>query len=169
MWRRWLGLALSLPDTVMMIHDNIVGTPRPGGNIFAQAPELWAAVRRYAPPERARRQQSAVSARLDAWPVNISWALLADRNSCFAGPDLALAYAPLPTERREAIAAQFIHVFAGDGTARDVNDMATKYDCHVAVVVPQDGAWTNDPFAANRRLSIWPKARDGRWRIYVRR
>ena len=27
--------------------------------------------------------------------------------------------------------------------------MATKYGCDVVVVVPQDGAWANDPFAAS--------------------
>ncbi len=47
------------------------------------------------------------------WPVNISWALLADRSSCFAGREMALAFAPLPPPRREAIDTQFIRVFAG--------------------------------------------------------
>ena len=65
------------------------------------------------------------------WPVNISWALLANRSSCFAGRELALAFAPLSPERREAINAQFVRVFAGNGTPDDVSDMATKYDCEV--------------------------------------
>lgn len=46
----------------------------------------------------------------------IFWALLADRSSCFAGRELPLALAPLPSPRREAINAQFIRVFAGEGT-----------------------------------------------------
>ena len=32
---------------------------------------------------------------LTPWPVNISWALLANRSSCFAGREMAIAFAPL--------------------------------------------------------------------------
>jgi hypothetical protein len=161
------GLALSLPDTAMMIHDNVVGTPRPGGKIFAQSPELWAAVRRYAPRNVRVANNPRFLEDVTPWPVNISWALLADRSSCFANRDLALAYAPLPPERREAINAQFVRVFAGEAMPDDVSDMAVKYGCEVAVVVPQDGAWEKDPFTAspNYRLA---ESRDDRWRIYVR-
>ena len=60
------GLALSLPDTAKIIRDNVAGRQRPGGLAFAQSPELWAAVRRYAPPGRAHRQQSAIRERADA-------------------------------------------------------------------------------------------------------
>ena len=50
----------------------------------------------------------------------------------------------------------------------DVHDLATRYSCDVVVLVPQDKAWDRDPFAAapDYRLA---EARDGRWRIYVRR
>ncbi len=101
------------------------------------------------------------------WPVNISWALLADRSSCFAGREMALAFAPLPPPQRDAIDTQFIRVFAGEGTAADVNDMAKQYGCEVVVVVPQDKAWDNDPFAASTDYRL-AENRDGRWRIYVR-
>jgi len=99
--------------------------------------------------------------------VNISWALLADRSSCFAGREMALAFAPLPPPRREAINAQFIRVFAGEGTAADVSDMATRYGCEVVVVVPQDKAWNNDPFAASADYRLAENRDDG-WRIYLR-
>ncbi|MGA7790198.1 MAG: hypothetical protein WCA56_18770, partial [Xanthobacteraceae bacterium] len=62
---------------------------------------------------------------------------------------------------------QFIRVFAGTGTQADVDDMAKKFSCDVVVVVPQDGAWTNDPFAASPDYHL-ADSRDGRWRIYVR-
>jgi hypothetical protein len=161
------GLALSLPDTATMIHDNVVGTPRPGGKIFAQSPELWAAVRRYAAPSLRVANNPQFLADVTPWPVNISWALLADRNSCFASRDLAAAYAPLSPERLKTVNALFIRVFAGEAKPDDVSDMAVKYNCEVAVVVPQDGAWEKDPFAAspNYRLA---ESRDDRWRIYVR-
>ena len=79
-----------------------------------------------------------LEAPLTPWPANISWALIANRSSCFAGRELALALAPLSADTREAINAQFVRVFAGEGTAQDVDDMAKKYGCDVVVVVPQD-------------------------------
>jgi hypothetical protein len=96
----------------------------------------------------------------------MSWALFADRSSCFAGRELALVFAPLPAERREAINAQFIRVFDGRGTPDDVDDMARKYACDVVVVVPQDKAWNDDPFASSPDYRL-AESRDGRWRIYV--
>ena len=46
-----IGLALSVPDFAQTIHDNIVSPQRPpDAKLFAQAPELWAAARRYAAP-----------------------------------------------------------------------------------------------------------------------
>jgi hypothetical protein len=67
---------------------------------------------------------------------------------------------------REAINAQFIRVFAGEGSAQDVNDIATKYGCDAVVLVPQDKAWANDPFAGNSAYRV-AENRDGKWRIYT--
>src|SRR5580658_5742120 len=160
------GLILSLPDTAAMIRSNVDGTPTPDGSIFAQTPELWSAVRRYAAPTARVANNPLFLQDLTPWPANISWALLANRSSCFAGRELALALAPLPDARREAIDAQFVRVFAGEGTAGDLSDMAKKYGCDVVVVVPQDKAWNNDPFASSPDYRL-AENRDGRWRIYV--
>ena len=80
---------------------------------------------------------------------------------------MAFAFAPLP-DRNAArqINAQFVRVFAGEGTAKDVNDMAQKYACDVVVVVPQDGAWNNDPFASSPDYRLL-EHREQRWRIYT--
>jgi hypothetical protein len=161
------GLVLSLPDTAKMIRLNVAGHVVPDGKIFAQSPELWAAVRRYAGITARVANNPLYLKDLTLWPANISWALLADRNSCFAGRELALAFAPLPAARREAINQQFVQVFAGQGTPDDVHDLAGLYGCDVIVLVPQDGAWADDPFAASPDYRL-ADARAGRWKIYVR-
>ncbi len=160
------GLALSLPDTVAMVRTNVVGRPVPDAKLFAQAPELWAAVRRHASPTARVANNPLFLQDLTPWPANMSWALLADRGSCFAGRELALALTPLPPERREAINAQFVRVFAGEGSADDVHAMANGYECDVVVLVPQDKAWANDPFAASPDYRL-AERRNDRWRIYV--
>ncbi len=162
------GLVLSLPDTAKMMRSNILGTPRPDGAVFAQAPDLWAAVRRYVPPSARVANNPLALSDLTPWPVNVGWALLADRSSCFAGREMALAFAPLPAARREAVNAQFVRVFAGEGAAADVHAMAHDYGCDVVVLVAQDKAWSNDPFATSPDYRL-AENRDGRWRIYVRR
>ena len=161
------GLALSLPDTAKIIGDNIAGKPKPDGRVFAQAPELWATVRQYAAPGARVANNPLYLKDLTPWPVNLSWALLANRSSCFAGIELAIPFAPLPPKRREAIEEQFVRVFEGQGAPEDVNSMALQYGCEVVVVVPQDGAWTRDPFASGPQYHL-AESRDGRWRIYVR-
>jgi len=91
--------------------------------------------------------------------------LLANRRSCFAGRELTLAYAPLPDAQREAANAQFIRVFAGQGSADDVRDLAQTYHCRVIVLTPSDGAWSNDPFAASPLFRLVDMKTD-RWKIY---
>jgi hypothetical protein len=161
------GLVLSLPDTAGLAWRNIEGTPAADGEVFAQTPDLWAAVRRYAAPGARVANNPLFLQDLTPWPANMSWALLANRSSCFAGRELALAFAALPAARREAINAQFVRVFGGRAASGDVSDMAKQYACDVAVIVPQDGAWANDPFAASPDYRL-AETRDGRWRIYAR-
>ena len=162
-----VGLILCLPDTVAMVRSNYIGTPVADAGVFARSPELWNAVRRHAAPTARVANNPLFLHDLTPWPVNMSWALLADRSSCFAGRELVLAFAPLPPGRREATNAQFERVFAGQGTADDVDEMAHRFGCDVVVVVPQDGAWSNDPFAASPDYRL-AEAREGQWRIYLR-
>ena len=122
--------------------------------MFAQTPEMWAAVRRHAAPDERVANNPLFLQDLTPWPVNLSWALLSDRRSCFAGRELTLAYTALPRARREEIDAQFIRVFAGDASSQDVEELATRYDCRVVVVTAQDGAWRKDPFCDQRALPV---------------
>jgi hypothetical protein len=161
-----IGLILAVPGTVSMIQYNFTGSPNADGRIFAASPELWAAVRRYAPPTARVANNPLFLEDVTPWPVNMSWALFADRSSCFAGRELAIAFAPLSPDRREAINAQFIRVFDGKGTPDDIGDMARKYACDVVVVVPQDKAWDADPFASSTDYRL-AESRAGQWRIYV--
>ena len=161
------GLLLSLPNAAHLVGGDIGGRRVGDADVFAQSPELWAAVRRYASPTDRVANNPLFLQDLTPWPVNISWALLSNRSSCFAGRELALAFAPLPPARRETINKQFIRIFKGEATADDVPEMAMKYGCDVAVVVPQDGAWDHDPFAASPLYRL-AETRPGRWRIYLR-
>ena len=132
--------------------------------MFAQTPEMWAAVRRHAAPDERVANNPLFLQDLTPWPVNLSWALLSDRRSCFAGRELTLAYTALPRARREEIDAQFMRVFAGDASSQDIEALATRYDCRVVVVTAQDGAWRKDPFSTSGRYRLVED--DARWRIY---
>jgi hypothetical protein len=161
------GLVLSLPETIQLIRFDVDGHPVPDATLFAQSPELWAEVRRYAAPTDRVANNPLFLQDLTPWPANMSWALLANRSSCFAGRELALAFAPLPAARREAINEQFIRVFDGEGTTEDVQQMASQYNCDVIVITAQDKAWDRDVFAASLLYRL-ADSRDGKWRIYVR-
>ena len=159
------ALIVALPEGIKLAIDNAIGHLSPSANALAQAPALWAAARAQTAPDERIANNPLFLADATPWPVNISWALLADRRSCFAGRELALAYVPLPDARREAISAQFIRVFAGQGSAAEASALAAQYACRVIVVTPADGAWTSDPFAANPSFRL-VEFKPDRWKIY---
>jgi hypothetical protein len=159
------GLLLALPDGMNLTATNATARPAPSARAFAQAPAPWAAVRAQTAPGERVANNPLYLADVTPWPVNISWALLANRRSCFAGRELTLAYVPLPDAQREEINAQFVRVFAGQGSIDDVRDLVKTYHCRVIVLTPTDGAWSNDPFAASALFHLIEMKPD-RWKIY---
>jgi hypothetical protein len=157
--------ALSVPGGLRIAEENAAGVPAASAAILAQTPELWAAVRRHAgPAERVANNPLFLSDTV-RWPVNISWALWANRRSCFAGWNLVRAFVPLPEREIDRINGLFERVFAGAGSPQDVRNVATRYDCRVIVLTPSDGAWRRDPFAGSRDFRLVDED-PGRWRIY---
>ena len=99
----------------------------PPARAFAEAPKMWEAVRRHAAPgDRVLNNPDDIIGMLP-WPVNISWALLADRRSCFASNELATAFAPIPAARREQVETQFLRVFAGEPKPGDIGQLAMRF------------------------------------------
>jgi hypothetical protein len=160
-----IAIILGLPDGIDMIRCYVSGQTAPAARLFAASPQLWAAVRRHAGPSERVGNNPLFLQAATPWPVNISWALLSDRRSCFAGRELALVYTTLGYQRTAEINAQFIRVFAGNGSPADVQQLATKYDCQVIVVTAADGAWKKDPFAASSRYRLVDESAE-QWRIY---
>jgi hypothetical protein len=158
-------LALALPDGFSLLHLNIVGRLSADAARFRDAPALWAAVRRHTAPNERVASNPRLTSDLAPWPISLSWALLANRRSCFAGDELALAFASLPPEARARAAELFERVFAGASGDADLQSLVLDFDCETIVLTPQDGAWGRDPFAANALFARVEEA-DGRWRIY---
>jgi len=157
--------AQGVPDGLRIVEQNAVGTPMPSAAMLAQSLELWAAVRRHSAPDERVGNNPLFLADSVRWPVNISWALFANRRSCFAGWELARAYVALPQAEIDRINALFERVFAGNGSPEDVRALATRYDCRVIVVSASDGAWARDPFANSGYYHLVDQ-NDGKWRIY---
>jgi hypothetical protein len=171
--RRW-GLACAslvlaacgVPDSARMLAE-YMGGQRPGDAAgFAASEALWQAVRRHAgPSERVGNNPDLVGG-ATPWPVNIAWATLSDRPSCYAGWASVVAYGALPDHRLLALNDQFLRVFAGAARPGDVAELAWAENCAVIAVTPGDGAWQHDPFAESGvyRLAEGAQA----WRIYTR-
>ena len=161
-----LLLLLGLPAGLGFVGENARGIPAASAASFAQSPEFWRAVRRYAGPAQRIANNPLAFADMTVWPINVSWALLADRRSCYAAWALVQPLVALPTADLTTLDALFTRVFAGTGSPEDIHLMATRYGCDVVVVSPRDGAWQRDPFAgsADYRLA---EAAAAKWRIYV--
>ncbi|HXZ02858.1 MAG TPA: hypothetical protein VEI03_22910 [Stellaceae bacterium] len=158
-------LLLGLPGGLALLRDNAVGIAAPSDAAFAGAPALWQAVREVAAPEERVANNPDFLGDLIRWPVNLSWALFADRRSCFASWDLAHAYAALPGAEIDALDRLFKRVFAGTASTEEVRSLATARGCRVIVVTPADGAWRNDPFAASGAFRLAAEKAQA-WRIY---
>jgi hypothetical protein len=158
-------LGLALPDGFRLLRDNIVGRLSEDAARFRDAPELWAAARRHAAPDERIASNPRMMSDLAPWPISLSWALLADRRSCFAGDELALAFSSLTPEARVKAAGLFDRVFDGAGNDADLASVVRDFDCKVIVLTPQDRAWRRDPFAASAQFTRVGEAA-GRWRIY---
>jgi hypothetical protein len=125
---------------------------------------MWDAVRRHTTPAERVANNPLFMKDLTPWPVNISWALFADRRSCFAGSELALLTS-LPRNDVEKIDDQFQRVFDGKGNADDVRDLARRYQCRVAILTSSDGAWRHDPFVDSGFYKLIEE-KAGEWKIY---
>jgi hypothetical protein len=170
--RAWTAVAVTaaailvgLPGTAELVRSDVTGRREADAKLFAQTPDMWAAVRRHVGPRDRVANNPLFLADMTLWPVDISWALLADRRSCFAGRELALVYASLPRPRLDEIDAQVIRIFAGKAEPGDIEDLATKYDCRLVVLTSADGAWASDPFATDPRYRL-VEEKPGAWRIY---
>jgi hypothetical protein len=159
------AIILGLPGGIDLIRSDVAGYVVPAGRLFAASPELWAAVRRHAAADERVGNNPLFLREMTLWPVNISWALLAGRRSCYAGREVVFVYTSLGPRRTEEIEAQFIRVFAGNGSPADVRDLAANYDCRVVAVTAADGAWTRDPFAASPHYRL-VEENAAQWRIY---
>lgn len=134
---------------------------------FLHSTRMWEAVRRHTGPlERVANNPNFMSD-MTAWPINISWALLSNRRSCYAGSDLALPFAPVSRVVRRDIEIQFARVFAGHPEPGDVAALAARYDCATIVLTPGDGAWQTDTFATSDHYRL-VEEQPNVWRIYRR-
>jgi hypothetical protein len=159
-----VALLLGLPEAVQLARNNIAGTPGAQAKIFAASPALWQAVRRVTPADERIANNPNYLEHVTPWGVNISWALLADRRSCYASPALVGPFSALSKAREAEIGAQFLRVFSGKALPGDVEVLATQFNCDTTVVTPDDGAWAADPFAASARYRLVDG--NAQWRIY---
>jgi hypothetical protein len=160
-----LLLLLGLPRSFDLALTYARGSPSTSGRAFAATPAMWEAVRRHtAPAERVGNNPFFMS-EMTPWPVNISWALFADRQSCFAGRELVLPYSSLPHDRVLEIEAQFLRIFDGHAEPDDVRDLAARYRCSAIVLTSRDGAWNRDPFAQSGYYAL-EEEKAGEWKIY---
>jgi hypothetical protein len=158
-------LALGIPGGLAIVADNATGHRLPSAAALAETPQMWAAVRHHTAPDERVANNPLLFFDSVQWPVNISWALFADRRSCFAGWNLARAFVPLPEAELDRLERLFDRIFAGDGSPEDIAEIATSYDCRVIVLTVRDGAWPRDPFADNPRFHLVDE-RPEKWRIY---
>ena len=155
--------ALGVPQTATMLQEYAAGV-RPGApQDFAAAAPLWPAIRRHTDPTDRIATNPLLARTATFWPVNIGWALFADRASCYAGRESVIAYGNLSRSQLDRIDARFGRVFAGHASADDLFAMSRDDDCDVIAVTPADGAWESG-FGPGYEMV----EQSGSWKVYRR-
>jgi hypothetical protein len=158
-------IALGLPDAMLIVRGNFSPKPSATASDFTASAAMWDAVRSHAGPRDRIANDPLFLQNATPWPVNISWALLANRRSCYPGPELTRPFAAISRDKLVEVDALFVRIFNGGATSEDVRRLATQFDCRVVVVTPQDGAWSRPPFASGEYRMVEDKPG---WRIYAR-
>ena len=158
-------VALGLLSGARDLYVNLDVKPQASGKRFLESVQMWAAVRRHSGAGDRVANNPGFLADMTSWPINISWALLANRRSCYAGPDLALPFAPLTRQGRSEVEAEFTRLFAGTLGRGDIDHMAVTFNCTLIVVTPEDGAWTTGPLTSDSPYRLVESKPDA-WRIF---
>jgi hypothetical protein len=143
--------SLGLVQTAVFAGDYTLGQ-RPGDPAaFLRAQAMWADVRAAtAPDERIANNPHDLEA-VTPWAVNIGWALLSDRPSCYAGWETVLAYGAMSRAQLLAMNGRSRRVFAGvpvDGDLRNLRDLD---HCAAVLVTSRDPAW-RQPFWSDNAM-----------------
>jgi hypothetical protein len=160
-----LLLLLALPRSIQLVEEATQASRSTARQSFAATPAMWAAVRSQTDATERVANNPQFMAEMTPWPVNISWALFANRASCFAGSNLVLPYSSLTRGRLNEIDEQFKRVFNGRANVADIHDLATHFQCRTVVLTPQDGAWYNDPFKDSSDYTL-AEEKPETWKIY---
>ena len=120
-------VAVGFPDRIAL--GNVIGRPSDDAEHFAAEPALWAAVRRHAGPADRVANNPLDLDDLTSFPVDVGWALLSDRPSCYSGWETAQVYVDLPKARVKALDDRFVRVFDGRAQPGDVAAMARDDGC----------------------------------------
>jgi hypothetical protein len=156
--------ALGLVQTAIFAGDYTLGH-RPGEPAdFRAAQEMWPLVRALTGPEERIANNPHDLESVTLWAVNIGWALLSDRPSCYAGWETVLAYGAMPRAQLLAMNGRSRRLFAGVPVAEDVNDLRDKDHCDAVLVTSRDPAWGR-PFWNNRAL-FKPLSVTPAWSLY---
>jgi hypothetical protein len=158
-------VALGILGGARDIYSYLNVLPQASAKRFLDSVPMWAAVQKHSAAGERVANNPSFLADMTPWPINISWALLANRRSCYAGPDFALPFAPVPRDRRAEIEVEFTRLFSGKLNRGDVDQMAAEFNCSLIVVTPEDGAWTTGPLASDSPYSLVESKPDA-WRIY---
>ena len=157
-------ILLGVPGGALLMDGNTVVPPNASSKAFAATPALWRALREQSSAGERVASNPRLMAQMTPWPANISWALLANRRSCYAGAALVDTTVALPQLRRRQVDAFFARVFAGEADGDEISELAARYNCSLAVLTPEDGAWARDPFAASSHYRLVEA--NAAWRIY---
>jgi hypothetical protein len=150
---------------VVFLREDIAGQPASAAEAFARSPDLWRDVQAVSEPTERIANNPVAFAFVTKWPINISWALFANRRSCYAGWEFARPFSGQSAAKVDLVDGDFRAAFSGALPAANVRELFRRHNCRLAIVTVADGAWKADAFARDPSFDLVGEHRDA-WRIY---
>jgi hypothetical protein len=135
--------------------------------VFHHEVRAWEVARRFAGPDELVQCNPEGIRGFQPFPVNLSWAMFADRRTAFADRQYGIISAMLHGEDFQRNFDRIVRVFSATPDPDAVHFLAEQLHVKVVVVSRVDGAWDSDTIAATGLYRLVHEEPDA-FKIYCR-
>lgn len=180
---RWLPVAQLAAVVLMMLGALDIFhalqtpiTPFPGARdverltahrVFRDQVRAWELARQWTGPRELVQSNPEGIRGFQPFPVNLSWAMFADRRTALADRQYGAISALLHGEDFHKPFERIVNVFSAAPDPESVRFLAERLRVKVLVVSPMDGAWGNDGIARSGHYRLVHEEPDA-FKIYCR-
>lgn len=147
------------------VKGNILGNTRRVDISSLPPYEFWEEIRNNTDIHKRILSNPNVYESIEPWNVNIGWATMARRKSCFMGENYATSLGGIESDEiRNSLLKKLRSLYDGLASSDDIHHLMTILHCDVIAVSPVDKLWQLNPDKALPGLTLYSSGKY--WRFY---